>query len=986
MGSSKFTFPLPGRKSKPAPPPITTAAPLTKAQKILGTGGISTDSPTHSDSRWWDVRSNSNSGISVAVESETTASHTEGRSGLGSAYDNRSAGSPRRQWDESEIIPRDQANLLPPAALHDGVTDASSLRRRQSSSTITSYYDKSKLPLSISQQTSSSAMAKGLPTKAQALLDMDSHSESRPKKKKPARLDLSALLPRSRASKAKHLKPDSHRGLVLGPDLMTKSPSVMSVSPADSAPPPIQQRTDRSLRKKLTRESLTERPPPPEAPQQRQPPAGTRREVPGRSEGGRPGHRPTKSTVNLLNLYDHYEQRTFADVIEQDLHSDLEELALPPGHQMPAYPSPTVSTLSGVAHLSPLGSNPVRPPQPTKQQPPLPTMGSVHDDLSLATGAGPLSLISPPGDNASVSSRHTRTSKASRRTDLSLTDLDLQQNSMLSLSSDSEDDNYEPSSRSALAVPRALSDGQASPTSPRSAISHRSAPTVPQDVGRSKQPKRTSFASSPQFLPIPEGAATAAGSPPKISARTSSLLTSSAAKKHASSLAHQTSRLSIATVSTSRTVSYSLMPHTPGEGQGSPGFINTPPQKAGPADPRFGSFPTPPPTTRRSARPSPASISSEQPTPPLSPTSVDFYLQSQQSSRHTFDQQSVRSSSKSVSSSLAKPGSVSGAPSSASSSASAPWRGSAVSSVQEITAAGSGRFMAVTRQEEMLLAALRLKRARMREDIIAEFEDELDREEANTLSRQVTGDSSMSMSGVSRQSSLSTMRNSDNSMGTLSARPQQQQKPPRPQIRISTGSNERIREPSLVSAERTARGQILLMMDRPTEHSGLDTAEPSPDLDDFLGFDDENLEFPMQHASGSPIDQYPEQRRSSRASSKASLGSISGASSISQRPSLSATTSGTGSGTGSRSNQLSKENLYPRRGSGQSSRRGSSDLPVRILEDPREEEGVPRADSPPLSPCSFPTPTAMTRKKQVRLSAVGNYKPNVEAGWWDDSG
>ncbi|KAK3350337.1 hypothetical protein B0T25DRAFT_483268 [Lasiosphaeria hispida] len=943
--SSKFTFPLPGRRSKPAPPPIITAAPLTKAQKILGTGGINTDSPTLSpDGKWWDARSNS--GISVAV-SETTASHAEGRPGLGSAHDNRSAGSPRRQWDESEIIPR-ETNLLPPTGLgHDGVTDASSLRRRQSSSTITSYYDKSKLPLSISQQTSNSAMAKGLPTKAQALLDMDGHSESKPKKKKPARLDLSALLPRSRASKAKHLKPDSHKH-VLGPDLMTKSPSVMSVSPADSTPPPIQQRTDRSLGKKLTRESLVERPPLPEAPQHlRQPPAGTRREVVGRSEGGRPGHRPTKSTVNLMNLYDHYEQRSFADAIEHDRHGELEsELALSPGHQMPPYPSPTVSTASGHAHMSPLGSNPVRPPHPSKP-PPLPTMGSVHD-LSLAIGAGPLSLISPPADNASISSRHTRTSKASRRTDLSLTDLDLQQNSMLSLSSDSEDDGYEPSSKSSLAIPPALSDGQASPTSPRSAISQRSTATVPQDISRSKQSKRTSFATSPQFLPIPEGAATAGGSPPKINARSSSLFLGSTAKKHAQVLPHQTSRLSIATTSTGRTASYSLMPHTPVEGPKCPGTRNTPPYKA-PVDPRCGSFPSPP--TRRAARPSRASITSEQPTPPFSPTSVEFYLQSQQSSRITFDEQSIRSS-KSVSS-MAKSGSVSGA--------SLPRRGSATSSVQEITT-GSGRFMAVTRQEEMLLAALRLKRARMREDIIAEFEDELDREEANTLSRQVTGDSSVSMSGVSRQSSMSTMRNSVNSMGTLSARPLQQQKPPRPQIRISTGSNEKIRERSSVSTgEKGGRGQILLMMDRPTEHSGLDTAEPSPDLDDFLGFDDDSLD------------------------SKASIGSISGASSISQRPSLSATTSGTGSGTGSRSNQLSRENLHPRRGSGQSSRRGSSDLPVRILEDPREEEGVPRPDSP-ISPCDFPTPTSMTRKKQVRLSAVGNYKPNIEAGWWDDSG
>jgi hypothetical protein len=76
-------------------------------------------------------------------------------------------------------------------------------------------------------------------------------------------------------------------------------------------------------------------------------------------------------------------------------------------------------------------------------------------------------------------------------------------------------------------------------------------------------------------------------------------------------------------------------------------------------------------------------------------------------------------------------------------------------SISSQTDSSSGRFMAVTRQEEMLLAALRMKRARMREDIIAKFEEHMGREEEEDLQRQITNESS---SGVSRQSSMSTVR------------------------------------------------------------------------------------------------------------------------------------------------------------------------------------------------------------------------------------
>ncbi|KAK5658034.1 hypothetical protein OQA88_2589 [Cercophora sp. LCS_1] len=904
--TSKFTFPIPGRRSKPAPSP-PFAMPQTKAQKILGTTTINNNGATLSPDRWgWESRSNS--GISISV-SETTTSRA-GETGLGIVETKDAGGRDRRWEEESEIIPRalqGQGHQHP--AANDAVTDASSLRRRQSSSTITSYYDKSKLPLSISQQTSNSAMAKGLPVKAQALLDIDgSYMEPKTKeKKKPAKLDLSSLLAKGRSSK--FLKPDSQRGLVLGPDMITKSPSIMSLSP-DATPPPIAQRVERSLRKKLTRESLKELSPKPQVVRQTQAiSSAATRVAANRTETGR--HRPTKSTVDLINLYDHYEARSFADVMDQD----FDGMPLP-DKQVPTYPTPPTNS-AGNGYLSPQQTHPMRITIPTKQA----ALSAGGQDLGMSGGMSPSSLVSPPTDNASISSRHTRTSKASKRTDRSMNDLDLQQNSVLSLSSDSEDDGYEQSSKSSLAPPT-LSDGQASPTSPRSAISQRSAPAIPQEPARGKVPKRASFATQPQFLPIPEGAATT--NSPQVGLRTSSLAMNAAAKKQATLLAHQTSRLSINTTSTVRTVVAGVKSE------------NSPPHQAswssmGAAG--FDDFPTPP--SSRVRRQSVSPPTAEEPTPPLSPTSVDFYLQSQRSSRIAFDVDNRSTySGRSLGSAKGKvrPGSVSSQHDS------------------------SGRFMAVTRQEEMLLAALRQKRARMREDILAEFEDTMTHEEEERLERQVTNGSS---SGVSRQSSMSTMRTLEpGSLGALTARPQ---------IRVNAGKE----------AEKTAvREQILLMMDRPSgSGAGLETAEPSPDLDGLLGFDD-SMEFPM-----------PE-RRGSKASSKASVDSASGGSGASSRSRKTAL-----SVSGLRSTPRSREFADHRRSRGSSRRGSEKDIPAGIPEDPREKEeeeaDVPRPDSP-ISPDDFPMSMSMsmsmTRKKQVRLSAVGNPKPNIEAGWWDDSG
>lgn len=867
--SSKFIFPLPGRKQKapnqpPAPPP-QISGPLTKAQKILGTAGIYTDStglPADSLRVW---ESQSTSGISISV-SETTS----GDAGLGFTHDGWAppkAQRDRRWEDESAIIPsvlnrplKEAGSMVPDAA-----TDDSSLRRRQSSSTIRSYYDKSKLPLSISQQTSSSAMAKGLPAKAKALLDIDGKfSEPPPQlkkpRKKPSRLDLSSLLPRHRSPKFLH--PESHKDHVLGPDMLSQSPSVLSISAA-STPPPIAQRADRTIKKKLTKESLRERP----------------------DSGNQPGsgkQHAAKPNMELYNLYDNYEQRTFADAMGHEVHGG-------PGHhpgmlpdgQVLGYPQPHANNNSGKAYLSPFPPNASRAGHSSK--PPQLTLNPVETRLSgLGVPASPVSTT--PADCASVSSRHTRTSKASKRTDRSLNEIDLLQNSVLALSSDSEDD-YELSSKGSLAVP-ALSDGQASPTSPRSAMSHRNSGD-PYD-NRNKPVKRTSFAASPQVIPSSQAPATMVA--PKISPRSSSLNPKSSVKQP-QPLAQDMSRLSVGTDSTGRTVGQAST-QSAGSQSANSG------RKVSNKKPNDNEFDFPAPPIHRGSRSTSVSRTSEQ---ILSPTTVDLYLQSQRSFG-AHDNGSIRSGN------------------SLGSAVKEGRRNSATSSIND---GSSGRFMAVTRQEEMLLAALRMKRARMREDIIAEFEGEMDRDE-NPLKREMTNDSSSTTTGMSRQSSQSTMRQE----GTLSARPRQGS-----QVRGGTSKTEK---------------------EKRQNPPKVDSHMFESNLDGILDFDD--------HLS--PL--APIERRGSK-NSVSSQKSASGRG----RASLSAMAA-----------QPQRRPSIQRRGSDQVSPKGQKDLPHQILEDPAEDEedGVPRPDSP-ISPSDFPAPVSIKNNKQVRLSAVGFYKPAGDAGW-----
>ncbi|KAG7114551.1 hypothetical protein HYQ44_008227 [Verticillium longisporum] len=178
--TSKFTFPIPGKKQKPGIGPIVSG-PMSKAQKILGTAELNIDAPQ------WDDMSNSGISISISESTATTSYYTNDRAlqTVGEEEEYVGKGRSNARWElESETVPaylRSGRNSRLPdgdGTIRDLMSETSSLRRRQSNSTLRSWYDKAKMPLSISQQTSASAMAKGLPSKASALLDVDTHGNT----------------------------------------------------------------------------------------------------------------------------------------------------------------------------------------------------------------------------------------------------------------------------------------------------------------------------------------------------------------------------------------------------------------------------------------------------------------------------------------------------------------------------------------------------------------------------------------------------------------------------------------------------------------------------------------------------------------------------------------------------------------------------------------------------------------------------------------
>lgn len=671
--TAKFGFPLPGRRTK-APPSPSISGPLSKAQKILGTAEINIDSShhDHSGSQWDDQQSLSShhTGESHAVRhiddgvSERRALNKDAVSIDDEDYTrSRDDGDDDNEVDEEDdgfdsidewelesgvIPPHLRAKLLnggPPGSRAGTAltSDASSTivgghrgLSRQSSNTAmgAAYYDKSRVPLSISQQTSASAMAKGLPPKASAILDLDGEiadagrkrSASGRRKMKPAMLDLSYLIPsRSRwggASGSSSIRSgdaqslsggrdhepaammmgggagsgsirdgvaSGHSGsvskarMVLGPELHIRSPSLLSDT-TDLAASLRQRAAGRILGRKRTKESLR---PVHEAVNH------------DSSNGGDAGHMLSAkaSDRQLQGLYEHYEQMTFRNVMgiqEEEYESTVPDSA-----------ASTSSDSRGTPDRSPTGLGPYPGERNLKQRggravveqfsPTTTTMTTVTttttttsssasrwpqssnreengNSSTMATTPTALhsqgsSVVSPQAQqyqggsirrnhhgqhgqhghqghqhgadkdyDASISSRHTRTSRASRHTSQSVFDTNLQQRSVLSLSSDSEGDDEAGSGSGSIrgtdsataTVARQQQQQQQRPPIPASNPSTISVPsTVRTVVTATTGPSSPSVEGTALRMPnidsvLPQNPQTALPSPPSISERSSS--------------------------------------------------------------------------------------------------------------------------------------------------------------------------------------------------------------------------------------------------------------------------------------------------------------------------------------------------------------------------------------------------------------------------------------------------------------------------------
>ncbi|KAM0275862.1 hypothetical protein ACHAQH_007334 [Verticillium albo-atrum] len=286
--------------------------------------------------------------------------------------------------------------------------------------------------------------------------------------------------------------------------------------------------------------------------------------------------------------------------------------------------------------------------------------------------------------------------------------------------------------------------------------------------------------------------------------------------------------------------------------------------------------------------------------------------------------------------------------------------------------------MAVTRQEQMLLAALRSKRAMMRETLMAEFEGESQQAQAHAYSHKHTS-SQATIKGPTHQEPAQTLRHqgSGTSNGTIKLNIQgsestressdsckqngyRQRNSGGTATRSSSRSGSATaskanslkktrfaRDNSLSANDDGRHERVLLYLDRPKRNvTSMDLAEPSPDLSDFMDFEgasDEDEDM----MSENHLYSHDSRLSASRASSqRRRAGEV-------NRP---------GSSTASKA----KSPLA----------RSEHTSMVGDVEGNVDERRI-------MSAAALDVPD-MGRKKAVRLSAVGRAGPEV--GWWGDDG
>lgn len=460
---ARFSFSIAGRKKQPVHPP-THLPPTSKAHRILGSTPLSIDAPAGWENASISITADDRSATAAARYSELdlgTDNYTDDGQVVFANQD--------EVWGEASHLahPLRLNAVNAPTPTETAPTDTTvRLRMSRSLSTIRSWYEKSKSPPVLSQQTSSSSVAKGLPPYT------SDEGTARTKKKKPAMLDLSRTRIQEQDAVGSGPWTTSRMDRMLtSPSLLPPSSS-MSTHSCDS----------RKRTKKFTNETLQI--PAPETPRS------------NRSGSGRLGH---GSPSDLPSLYDHYEQMSMRHVMNQ--------ISTPNLQVTDDGPSMLEDVVEGEDEDE-VNNFEIYPCRSTPDFSATPRTGSVlRSDWQS----------SPGGAARSVSSRQTKTSKNTER---SIEGRDLLQTSVLMLSSDSEQEDYDDED---LEEPGLLAAGQspasASASSPRpfnapgrlsSSTEFRSRSardTRPgADCGAgcsSRQGKRTSFAKNNTFIIVP---------------------------------------------------------------------------------------------------------------------------------------------------------------------------------------------------------------------------------------------------------------------------------------------------------------------------------------------------------------------------------------------------------------------------------------------------------------------------------------------------
>ncbi|EHK48277.1 hypothetical protein TRIATDRAFT_281944 [Trichoderma atroviride IMI 206040] len=824
----KFNFSRPARKKPQEPqPPIPPMMPMSKAHKILGSTPLSIDASS--------IHSTPQPTINVA-------SSVYENSTLDDLDFDLSSGQTRMARTDADL--RKERGPSPSnlrlSALADSVGFGAmalpgTLKKAQSSSTIKSWHDKSKHSRSISRQASIPIMNNGLSAKTHHFQDTDNNNESAKLRKKPPKLEFSSVGPTPRLSKKES---DTSN-----PNLSNGSAKTPTLSSPFSTPS-HRQSDLRGMFKRRTKDSFRS--------------FAAEQSPPGTGEARR---MTTQLSDNgLSTLYDHYEQMTFRHGLDDD--DDF---------------------TNNTAHKTDPADG--RTEGEWREVPPRQNLDWLHKPISESHDAKAVAqsdYSSSPGDGArSVSSRHTRTSRASRITDGGMVEADFQEKSVLLLSSDSEEDDDGRSSTRLDHIPLPH------PTRPLPEIPNKSRPRQPsgRESGMATN-KKTSFAPANTYIAIP-------GTERK--------------QRHSPS----PSRLSLPYRDGARAPSPKPSlgsTNSTGSGmtsQNGYGAEDSPPVTVLPArrpsqaemdrQKALALLTSGPGSSLRRESLATSSDQPDEPTPPLSPSSANFYLRSARSS---------------------------------------------------IDDSGSqGRVMTLTRQEEMLISALRKKTQAMREksQLGPSNRPPLDgrqgRRHVSSPSQVMVTDSMLdfdfpappSHSSKHRQSGASSLMSA-----SIPEHPYSEDEQYRAPSRLTTDtSSERA---SFVSSTRgpeeyPEQHDIRVYLDQGKQHNGQWNQ---------VGGDGQALEDSTSSSGYHAMSwDHPEDKRTSRFKNKATR----------QQPQA--------------------ESVI------------SSPKLTRLSEDGSED--VPRPDSP-ISNETFsqPRPPRRAAMNTARLSAVGFVRRDTEPGWWGD--